>query len=348
LSVTDTESTAMTLQTLSLDLIVVDKGVQARVGTDAKLVDEYADAMGNGDKFPPLTVFYDGDVYRLGDGFHRYAAAPHARYTEFKCEVRPGGLREATLFAVGANASHGRQRSNDDKRTAVLKLLNDDEWFRWSDRGIARHCQVSHQLVADLRRLTGRATSERTYRNKHGDDGTMSIERIGTGGNTGQDNAIQQPVPTVVNQTAVPSPAVAVVQPSPKVLQPVAAAAQREVSTVLTQVGREPDADPTKLAGPVTEKQRTAERQAAKVARKLEDDRRRAEDKDLLRVIAHIILEAPEERRSLVIEKIDRIGLGVTITELASVMREIRPELFQWEDESNADESIGVGRRGLA
>jgi hypothetical protein len=154
---------------LSLDLIAVEKRVQARVETDAKLVDEYADAMRNGDEFPPLTVFYDGDVYRLGDGFHRYAAAPHARYTEFKCEVRPGGLREAILFAAGANASDGRRRSNDDKYTAVLKLLTDDEWSASSDREIARRCHVSHQLVADLRHVTGSETSERKYQNKYGD-----------------------------------------------------------------------------------------------------------------------------------------------------------------------------------
>jgi hypothetical protein len=112
---------------------------------------------------------------------------------------------------------------------------------------------------------------------------------------------------------------------------------QPEVSSALTQVEREPDADPTKLAGPLTEKQRTAQRQAAKVARKAEDDRCRAEDKDLLRIIAHIILEASKEKRLLVIKKIERIGLGVTITELASTMREIRPELFQWEDASGDD-----------
>jgi hypothetical protein len=31
-----------------------------------------------------------------------------------------------------------RARTNDDKRRAVLKLLNDKEWPHWSDRVIAQ------------------------------------------------------------------------------------------------------------------------------------------------------------------------------------------------------------------
>ena len=83
------------------------------------------------------------------------------------------------LFAAGANATHGRQRSNEDKRCAVLKLLNDSQWRTWSDREIARHCHVSHQLVARLRRDTGRATSERKFRTKHGSVSKMDIGAIG-------------------------------------------------------------------------------------------------------------------------------------------------------------------------
>jgi hypothetical protein len=83
------------------------------------------------------------------------------------------------LFAAGANATHGCPRSTADKRCAVLKLLNDDEWGSWADREIARHCHVGHQLVAELREVTGRATSERKFRSKHGSVGKMKIGKIG-------------------------------------------------------------------------------------------------------------------------------------------------------------------------
>jgi hypothetical protein len=43
------------------------------------------------------------------------------------------------------------QRSNTDKRRAVLTLLRDDEWGKWSDRAVARRCQVDNKTVAGLR-----------------------------------------------------------------------------------------------------------------------------------------------------------------------------------------------------
>jgi hypothetical protein len=67
------------------------------------------------------------------------------------CEVRPGGLREAILHSVASNATHGVRRSNDDKRRAVLLLLADEEWAKWSDREIARRCSVSQPLVTRIR-----------------------------------------------------------------------------------------------------------------------------------------------------------------------------------------------------
>lgn len=74
-----------------------------------------------------------------------------------------------TLGRVGANASHGLRRTNDDKRRAVRTLLNDLEWLAWSDREVARACGVSHTFVAGQRSsVTGNVSSERTYTTKHG------------------------------------------------------------------------------------------------------------------------------------------------------------------------------------
>jgi hypothetical protein len=36
--------------------------------------------------------------------------------------------RDAILFSVSANGTHGQRRTNEDKRRAVLCLLNDPEW----------------------------------------------------------------------------------------------------------------------------------------------------------------------------------------------------------------------------
>jgi hypothetical protein len=66
--------------------------------------------------------------------------------------VRAGTQRDALLFGIGANRTHGLPRSNADKRYAVTLLLADPEWSQWSDREISRRIQVGHVLVNRMRR----------------------------------------------------------------------------------------------------------------------------------------------------------------------------------------------------
>jgi branched-chain amino acid transport system substrate-binding protein len=40
---------------------------------------------------------------------------------------------DAILYSVGANEMHGLRHTNEDKRRAVLTLLNDPGWSKWSD-----------------------------------------------------------------------------------------------------------------------------------------------------------------------------------------------------------------------
>lgn len=173
------EHDRLPVRRLALDCILIDESVQARAKMMAEVViDDYAEAMRQGAAFPPIDVFQEGDIYILADGFTRHAATKRAGLTEIGCVVHVGELRDAKLFAVGANATHGHPRSTADKRYAVLKLLKDEEWCKWSDRKIAEQCRVGHQLVSKLRRFTGRATSVRTFKGKHG-VGKMKTERIG-------------------------------------------------------------------------------------------------------------------------------------------------------------------------
>lgn len=72
--------------------------------------------------------------------------------------MRQGGLRDAILHSVGANATHGLRRTNADKRRAVAILLEDDlvsidpeTGNPWSNREIARRCAVDETLVRRLR-----------------------------------------------------------------------------------------------------------------------------------------------------------------------------------------------------
>jgi hypothetical protein len=171
-------------ETLALGQITVDGGTQMRAGLDQDIIDEYAEAMEDCAVFPPVVVFFNGDAYWMGDGFHRYHAAGQAGHTTIKAEVRPGGRRDAQLFACGANVRHGHRRTNDDKRKAVSTLLADNEWGEWRNREIARHCGVSEHLVRSLR--PSRSEDEdRRYITRHGTEATMDTSNIGKTSNNG-------------------------------------------------------------------------------------------------------------------------------------------------------------------
>ena len=102
--------------------------------------------------FPPVILYRDGTDYWLGDGYHRVAAARKIEREIVKAEVREGTARDAILCGVGANSTHGLQRTQADKRRAIERLMSDPEWARWSDRKIAEAAKVDHKTVAKVRR----------------------------------------------------------------------------------------------------------------------------------------------------------------------------------------------------
>lgn len=137
---------------LELAAIRTDGGTQTRAAVNTETVSDYAEAMEAGDQFPPLIVFHDGSAFWLADGFHRYHAALKLQALEVEVEIKQGARRDAVLYSVGANATHGLRRTNEDKRRAVMVLLEDKEWVQWSDREIARRAGVSAPTVGALRK----------------------------------------------------------------------------------------------------------------------------------------------------------------------------------------------------
>lgn len=160
---------------IGLTKIKIDGGTQARIKIDERVVGEYSEAIKAGAVFPPVTIFSDGTSYYLADGFHRYFAHKAAGAPGIKCEVINGTLREAILYSLGANGSHGLQRTNADKRNVVVIMLKDIEWSDWSDREIAKHCHVSHMLVATIRKELG-MTKEATKFERGGKTHTMKAK----------------------------------------------------------------------------------------------------------------------------------------------------------------------------
>lgn len=166
---------------LRIDQIRLDGGTQMRVGPrNPEALNDYKAAIQDGLQLPPVVVFHDGRDYWLADGFHRWSAHKELDLRDIDADVREGSKRDAILFSVGANASHGLRRTNQDKRRAVETLLKDEEWGGWSDREIARKAHVDHKFVGKLRAdLTGDIPSERTFTTKHGTQATMQTGNIG-------------------------------------------------------------------------------------------------------------------------------------------------------------------------
>jgi len=167
---------------VSLEAFALGDETQARARLDPAVIEEYAEAMTEGAHFPPVVLFCEGELYWIGDGYHRIAAARRVGFTTIQAEVREGAKREALLYACSANTSHGLRRTNADKRKAVETLLTDEEWGQWSDHHIARHCGVSPTTVGTLRAALSNVDSsdgQRLYE-RNGQVLTMDTSHIGT------------------------------------------------------------------------------------------------------------------------------------------------------------------------
>jgi hypothetical protein len=142
----ENESTEIPLRDITLD-----QRLQPRAALDVETVEDYAARYSEGADMPAVTLFHDGGIFWLADGFTRVAAAGKAGRDTISADVREGTYRDALLFAAAANAAHGLRRTNADKRRAVAMLLADPECAGWPDREIARHCRVGAPLVGEVR-----------------------------------------------------------------------------------------------------------------------------------------------------------------------------------------------------
>jgi ParB-like nuclease domain len=139
-------------QEILLAKIRTDGGTQHRAFTDEETIERYKEDMAAGHIFPPVDVYWDGKHYWLADGFHRVLAAHELALRSFPARIHRGTLRDAVLFAMGANAVHGKPRTNMDKRQCVEKILRDPEWGAYTDAWVAEKARVSTSLVLHMRR----------------------------------------------------------------------------------------------------------------------------------------------------------------------------------------------------
>ena len=169
------------MKTMNLEFLRTDGNTQARVQLDQNIVNEYAEHMKDGDKFPELVAYHDGSDYWLADGFHRYFAYKSASIKEAEVEVRSGTLEDAQLFAYSANCRRGLSMSSEDNRNVIILMLKHPKWSLWSYSEISKHVGVSRMTVGRIAKTlepNPDASTVKQFVNKHGSISTIDTAKI--------------------------------------------------------------------------------------------------------------------------------------------------------------------------
>lgn len=142
------------LEEVAIADLICDERTQVRAAENEEAIENYAEAMKNGAKFPHPIVFRDEDgKLWVSEGHHTVKAHRRHGAERVTAEVRKGTAKDARMFAYAANTKHGVQLTNADKRKIVEGLIKDTGWGNlkiakhigfWSDekvRGIRREME---------------------------------------------------------------------------------------------------------------------------------------------------------------------------------------------------------------
>lgn len=142
---------------MKLSQITLDPKLMMRVSLNQDIIDEYAQAMLDGDKFPPVIIFNDGDHNFLVEGFKRYYANKKNGFEIIDADVRMGTYDDAFDYALTvANRIHGERYTQEDKRYQLNMALDMPRYANKSDRELGRILKVSHTFVSNTRKATGK------------------------------------------------------------------------------------------------------------------------------------------------------------------------------------------------
>lgn len=167
-------------ETIIIAHLTIDPRLQLRAAMSDDAVKDYADNLFD---LPPIQVIKEEKTLWVWDGFHSVAAHVKNKQKQIRAVIAPGTFMDALEKAAGANASHGLQRSKEDKRKAVMTLLGYELWQERSDRMIADACRVSHGLVSAVRALMDSSKKVDEEASKDGEDSDDSSKN---GSSTGQ------------------------------------------------------------------------------------------------------------------------------------------------------------------
>jgi len=139
------------MRQVKLNDIRIDGGTQGRVVIDQQHVYHMVEMMKEGYEFDPIDTNFDGVMYWLVDGFHRYHAYKLMGIKDVTIKYVPGTQAEAIIRSYGVNARHGLPRSFEDKKKVVEEALANPDLKDKSNYEIAKICVVSQPFVAGVR-----------------------------------------------------------------------------------------------------------------------------------------------------------------------------------------------------
>lgn len=130
-----------------------------------------------------IVVFQDGRKYFCGDGFQRHKASQRAKLKTIMADVYKGTLRDAIRYALSANATHGRQRSQRCLQRVFKAIVADKEWGTMTDKEIAELAGVSRptaQRYLSCLREQDKSATRNVTRTRNGQATTyeMDVSRL--------------------------------------------------------------------------------------------------------------------------------------------------------------------------
>lgn len=172
---------------LNIDRLVIDPSFQVRRQTDHQKVREYARAMANGVRFPPLTVADVDGVLFLVDGFHRYEAYRSLGREWVDADVRQMTLKEALRTSAVCNLSHGLPLTKTEKRRAFKQFIDGGGHLRGKRfksyreiaqelQGIGGHTTIRNWMINDFPRIAQKMGDEKLNFTPK-DDPSVNLEK---------------------------------------------------------------------------------------------------------------------------------------------------------------------------
>ncbi|BDM83616.1 hypothetical protein [Acaryochloris marina] len=135
---------------LKLSDITLDNEIQSYQQLIQEVVGEFAEAMRQGAKFPPVVVFFDGDNYWLADGLHRFLAKQFVAEQSISTEVQPGSRYDAKFYSARANLNPSDIHSSEEKHRFFENILYDgqSEPLQYLDQSPNRSRRKRGQTIA--------------------------------------------------------------------------------------------------------------------------------------------------------------------------------------------------------